>query len=210
MKKIAKSLSLFLVMILLVSTLGGCGSKKKDEQQPTSSGDSESTQSQDNSNTDFKGQTLKVAAFAGAYGTDFWDAVCKKFEDEYGVTVELTCSPQLEDIIRPSIVSGDPPDFIALAQEKDIITMMLKEDALLDLSDVVKGDIENKLLSGILDYCQPYNDGRILYTPSWYYSWGIWYNKNLMKEKGWELPKTMDEFLDLGAKAKKEGIALYT
>ena len=38
----------------------------------------------------------------------------------------------------------------------------------------------------------------------------MWYNKALFKEKGWEVPKTWDEFFELGKKAKDEGIALYT
>ncbi len=71
------------------------------------------------------------------------------------------------------------------------------------------GEFEDTLLDGILDYCQPYKDGRILYTPSWYYSWGTWYNKGLFEEKNWELPKTFDEMLALGEKAKQEGMALF-
>lgn len=216
MKKLCKGVSLLLAGALLMASLAACQKKPAGEttaQEQTTKG-TEAVQTTQGNTKDsgeesaFAGQTLEVAAFAGAYGTDFCDSVCAKFEDEYDVKVELTCSPQLGDIIRPSVVSGDPPDFIAFAQEQDIITTMIKEDALLDLSDVV-GEFKDTLLDGILDYCQPYKDGRILYTPSWYYSWGTWYNKGLFEEKNWELPKTFDEMLALGEKAKQEGMALF-
>ena len=213
MKRALRSLCLLTAMIMLISSLSACGKagSKDSTTNKTVVKEKNNSDAKETSNgkSEFAGQTLEVAAFAGAYGTDFWDTVSKMFEEEYDVKVELTASPQLADIIRPSVVSGDPPDFIAFAQEQDIISTMIKEDALLDLSDVVKGNIEDKLLTGILDYCQPYKDGRILYTPSWYYSWGTWYNKALMREKGWEIPHTLDEMLELGAKAKAEGIALY-
>ena len=210
MNKLSKWGTLLLTGAVLITTVTGCAEKAPKEEQQTKQQPEilEEEETETEEEQAFTGETLEVAAFAGAYGTEFWDQVCAKFEEEYDVTVELTCSPQLGDIIRPSVVSGDPPDFIAFAQEQDIITTMIKEDVLMDLSDVV-AEIEDTLLDGILDYCQPYKDGMILYTPSWYYSWGTWYNKALFEEKGWELPKTFDEMLELGAKAKQEGMALF-
>lgn len=211
MNKLSKWGTLLLAGTVLISTLTACADKIPEEENPQPEQQQEvlgEEETADEEEQSYAGQALEVAAFAGAYGTEFWDQACAKFEEEYGVTVELTCSPQLGDIIRPSVVSGDPPDFIAFAQEQDIITTMIKEDVLMDLSDVVT-EIEDSLLDGILDYCQPYKDGRILYTPSWYYSWGTWYNKTLFEEKGWELPKTFEEMLELGEKAKQEGMALF-
>lgn len=211
MNKLSKWGTLLLAGTVLISTLTACADKIREEESPQPEQQQEvlgEEETADEEKQPYAGQTLEVAAFAGAYGTEFWDQACAKFEEEYGVTVELTCSPQLGDIIRPSVVSGDPPDFIAFAQEQDIITTMIKEDVLMDLSDVV-AEIEDSLLDGILDYCQPYKDGRILYTPSWYYSWGTWYNKALFEEKGWELPNTFEEMLELGEKAKQEGMALF-
>jgi N-acetylglucosamine transport system substrate-binding protein len=50
-------------------------------------------------------------------------------------------------------------------------------------------------------------DGAIRVAPSdtGFEAW--WYNKALFREKGWEVPKTWDEFLTLCEKIKAEGIA---
>ena len=40
--------------------------------------------------TGFEGQTLKVAAFEGGFGSSYWQKICDDFAAAYGVTVELT------------------------------------------------------------------------------------------------------------------------
>ena len=47
-------------------------------------------------------------------------------------------------------------------------------------------------------------------APMFYSPTGLFYNASLLKEKGWEVPKTWDEMWALGDKAKAEGISLFT
>ncbi|MDU7887001.1 MAG: carbohydrate ABC transporter substrate-binding protein, partial [Clostridium perfringens] len=97
---------------------------------------------------------------------------------------------------------------------------LIKDKALVDLSDVFDREdpdnpgqkLKDKILPGFLDtpLTTPYGDGKVFLAPLYYNVTGMWYNKALFKEKGWEVPKTWDEFFELGKKAKDEGIALYT
>ena len=82
---------------------------------------------------------LNIAVFEGGYGSAYWDEIIKRFEDAYpGVTVNMQISPKIGDIIRPQIVAGNVPDFISMNDNDStgLISSMVKEHALMDLSDV--------------------------------------------------------------------------
>lgn len=105
--------------------------------------------------------------FEGGYGSDYWDEIIKRFEDAYpGVTVNMQISPKIGDIIRPQIVAGNVPDFISMNDNDStgLISSMVKEHALMDLSDVFEeGGIDDdtplkdQVIDGLLDSakCSP-------------------------------------------------------
>lgn len=72
-----------------------------------------------------------------------------------------------------------------------------------DISDVWKNvqglsDAQKKAATG--------DDGKQYFMPATYYPWAIFYRKSLFQEKGYTVPKTMDEMRTLAAKMKKDGI----
>lgn len=205
-----------LVSVLLCATMigtlaVGCGNKDKG----SDSGDAKDSGSGD-------GQVLKVAAFEGGYGAEMWDEVAKAFEETHkGVKVELTVDKKIEDVISPSMKAGDYPDVVhcATGREAALTETLTKEKGLLELTDVldmtVPGEdvtVKDKILPGFLDTLgtMPYADGVTYYAPMFYSPCGLFYNAGLLKEKGWEVPKTWDEMWELGDKAKAEGISLFT
>ena len=166
--------------------------------------------------------TLKVAAVETAYGQKMWQDVIAAFEAANpDVTVELTIDKKLEDIITPEMKSGVYPDVIlrAVGAESGLTETFIKDNNLVDLSDVltmtVPGEeitVGEKILPGFVDntITQPYGDGKTYLMPMFYGPCGLFYNKGLFTEKGWELPTTWDEMWALGDKAKEEGISLFT
>ncbi|GAA0086882.1 N-acetylglucosamine/diacetylchitobiose ABC transporter substrate-binding protein [Clostridium sp. CTA-7] len=203
MKK--RTLALLLSSLMVVSTLTGCGGKT------TSQGSS-----------DEKAKTLKIAAFEGGYGKVYWEKLKENFEKAHeGVTVELTVASNIEEVIRPQIQSGNIPDFIYLATgRKDALTeTFIKEENLHELTNVlnmkVPGEnvtVKDKLLPGFVDSyaTNPYGDGKTYLAPLFYSPTGLFYNKALFKQKGYELPKTWDQMFALGDKAKADGISLWS
>ncbi len=167
-------------------------------------------------------KVLKIAAFEGGYGKEYWETLKEKFEAaNEGVTVELTVKSNLEEVIRPQIQSGNVPDLVYLAtgREEALTETFIKEQSLHDLSNMlektVPGEnvkVKDKILPGFLatSATNPYPDGKIYLAPLFYSPTGLFYNKGLFKEKGYELPKTWDEMFKLGDKAKKDGIALFS
>lgn len=161
-----------------------------------------------------EGQTLKIAVFEGGYGADYWNAVAKLFEEANpGVTVEVTANPEIGDIIRPQILSGDAPDFIYLASsnQSGIAQALIKDFALADLTDVFAGELADKVLPGFLDtaLCQPYGDGKVYLAPMFYSPTGLWFNKTYFEANGITPPVTWDDFFALKDKITDRSVFTY-
>lgn len=209
MKK--KLVSVLLCVAMVGTMVVGCGSDKGSDKKSDKSSSGSS-----------KEKVLKVAALESAYGADMWKDVAKAFEEtEKGVKVELTVDKKLEDVISPAMKAGDYPDVVHLAtgREAGLTETLTKEKGLLPLTDVmdmtIPGEdqkVKDKIMPGFLDTLgtNPYGDGVTYYAPMFYAPCGLFYNADLLKQKGWEVPKTWDEMWALGDKAKKEGIYLFT
>ncbi|MDZ4992280.1 carbohydrate ABC transporter substrate-binding protein [Clostridium perfringens] len=215
-RKLVKMLTVACVTAIAASTFVGCGSKDeapKDNEKP-------STEQSDGSG---EKKVLEIAVFEGGFGKDYWEACIDAFEAANpDVEVKMEANPKIGDIIRPKLSSENTPDFIYLSSNdpSGIANALVKDKALVDLTDVFDREdpdnpgqkLKDKILPGFLDtpLTTPYGDGKVFLAPLYYNVTGMWYNKALLKEKGWEVPKTWDEFFALGEKAKAEGIALYT
>ncbi|MDV5105635.1 carbohydrate ABC transporter substrate-binding protein [Clostridium perfringens] len=215
-RKLVKMLTVACVTTIVASAFVGCGNKEeapKDNEKP-------STEQVEGSG---EKKVLEIAVFEGGFGKDYWDACIDAFEAEHpDVEVKMEANPKIGDIIRPKLSSENTPDFIYLSTNdpSGIANALIKDKALVDLSDVFDREdpdnpgqkLKDKILPGFLDtpLTTPYGDGKVFLAPLYYNVTGMWYNKALFKEKGWEVPKTWDEFFELGKKAKDEGIALYT
>ena len=152
---------------------------------------------------------------------DMWKEVCDAFTAETGIKVELTTDKNLEDVIGPSMKAGDYPDVVHLAtgREDALTETFIKDNALLDLTDVlgmtVPGEsakVSDKIAGGFTEtsLTNPYGDGKTYLAPMFYSPCGLFYNAGLFEEKGWNVPTTWDEMWELGDKAQKEGISLFT
>lgn len=166
--------------------------------------------------------TIDFAAVETAYGTQVWQDIIEAYKEvNPNVEFEFTQEKELEDALSPRLQSGDFPDVVmlALSRPKGLPEALIKDKALADLTDVkdlmVPGEdvkVSDKLLAGFTDSTStnPYNDGKTYLMPMFYSPTGLFYNKGLFKEKGWEVPKTWDEMWALAESAKAEGIALFT
>ncbi|MEF2245139.1 MULTISPECIES: carbohydrate ABC transporter substrate-binding protein [unclassified Paenibacillus] len=211
MKK-KKILSLTLAVSLALG-LTACGGK-------TENGSKESPNSSETPVTETR--TLKFAALETAYGADVWKDVAASFEKKVpGVKVDLTIDKNIEDVIGPSMKSGDFPDVIHLAvgQPKGLTETFVKDNNMTDLTDVLsmtipgeQSTVKDKLIPGFTEttITNPYNDGKTYLLPMFYSPTGLFYNAGLFQEKNWEVPTTWDEMWELGDKAKAEGIALFS
>lgn len=172
-----------------------------------------------NSSSDQK--VLKISGLVGGYGTKGWEKVVKSFEKKENVKVELTMDKNIAQKLRSEVQANKVPDLIYLSvgSAGAFTDTMISEKSIADISDVLNKDVlgesvkvKDKLIPGITDSfnTKPYGDGKLYLAPINYGPTGLFYDANLLKSKGWEVPKTWDEMWALGDKAKAEGIYLFT
>lgn len=139
-----KAISMMLATAMAATCLAGCGSAASSSaaassEAASSEATSAATSEASTGEKTFENTELNIAVFEGGYGSDYWDEITKRFEAAYpGVTVNMQISPKIGDIIRPQIVAGNVPDFISMNDNDStgLISSMVKEHALMDLSDV--------------------------------------------------------------------------
>ena len=129
-----KLVSMALALSLCLAMFAGCGGTPSSS-STVSSGPSSS--SEDTSTSGFENKELNIAIFEGGYGPEYWEEIVDRFEETYGVTVNMQISPTIGDIIRPQIVAGNVPDFISMNDNDTtgLISSMIRENALLDIPD---------------------------------------------------------------------------
>lgn len=169
-----------------------------------------------------KKTVLHLAALESAYGKDMWTKIADAYEEANPkVKVEITVDKNIEEVLSPQMKAGNYPDVVLLAtgRKLGLTETMIKDKALEDITGVfdknVYGEdtkVKDKLIPGFTDTLatNPYNDKKTYLAPMFYSPTGLFYNKALFEEKGWEVPKTWDEMWALGEKAKAEGISLFT
>ncbi|MFE9956572.1 ABC transporter substrate-binding protein [Micromonospora sp. NPDC005299] len=50
------------------------------------------------------------------------------------------------------------------------------------------------------------DDGKQYFVPASYYPWAVFYRKSVWQQRGYQVPKTLDDFNALGAQMKKDGL----
>lgn len=213
-----------LLALVMVFSLAACGKKPAADPKPTEdTGKKPEGEKPADDAKKFAGKTLKFAGLDGGYGTDAWKKVIAKFEELTGAKVEAQFEKKIYEVIRPQIQDGNGPDVIynSVGQESGLTETMIKEGLVMDITDVFGAKIlgedktpNDKLIKGFTGnlVTNPKGDDKVLLAPLFYGPTGLWYNKSMFKENGgkYDLPKTMDEFLALGEKAKADKVSLFT
>lgn len=212
-KRVALAIVLSLLMLLV-----GC---KADQVQP------QNAVKDSISESDTEKVELYVAAFEGAYGSDFWEDIKKGFEETYkdkGYTLRIVSNAKIEDVVTPQIRSGKGPDVMYLGTDRPsgFTQKLIASGSLLNLNDVLEREVpgekikvKDKILDGFLDTTatMPYADGDTFLLPLFYSVNGLFYNAALFNEDGaggkYKLPVTWEDFLALGEQAAARGQKLF-
>ncbi|TCM46669.1 N-acetylglucosamine/diacetylchitobiose ABC transporter substrate-binding protein [Kribbella sp. VKM Ac-2568] len=157
--------------------------------------------------------TVDAVIFNGGYGYDYVTFAANIVQQKHaGSTVKVAPSTQIAQQLQPRFVGGNPPDLIDNSGANSIGFNTIL-DQLATLDDVFEANnlegtkIADTLYAGVK---APGTFGdkfvAINYVLTLY---GLWYSDSLFKANGWTPPKTYDEALDLGAKAKAKGKYLF-
>lgn len=161
-----------------------------------------------------EGSAVDAVVFDGGYGTDYVDFAGSLISSKVpGVTVSVSASTAIAQELQPRFVAGDPPDIFANDGAGNIPTATVL-DQLATLDDV--WDATNydgvKVSDAVFPSVKADGtiDGKFIQMPYVMTLVSLWYSKSLFDANGWTPPKTWDEMLELGAKAKAKDLYLFT
>lgn len=190
MKK--RVLGLILAITFLVMSVTGCGQSAKND------GGETGTVTEAAANNKEK-QTITFWYHDGnPTSNSIFEETIKKFEEKYPqYKVEYVGLPSDSYLQKYNIAvaTNSVPDVISI-RDMDI-SSFVDQDALMCLDDVYEGfDQKDSLDTATMDAVRSCVVDKKLYCLPQYITTDIcWANTKLMKEKGIEVPKTMDEFM---------------
>ncbi|GAA3859802.1 N-acetylglucosamine/diacetylchitobiose ABC transporter substrate-binding protein [Leifsonia kafniensis] len=153
--------------------------------------------------------TVDAVIFKGGYGIDYATFAGKQVEKvQAGSTVKVTPQTNIAQTLQPRFVSGNPPDVIDNSGA-NLIGINTIRDQLEDLTSVVEAkNYEGKVIKDTLypGVIEPGTfDGKFVQLNYVLTVYAMWYSAALFETNGWTVPKTWDEMMDLGGKAKAAG-----
>ncbi|WP_344753543.1 N-acetylglucosamine/diacetylchitobiose ABC transporter substrate-binding protein [Gryllotalpicola koreensis] len=157
--------------------------------------------------------TVEAVIFNGGYGYDYVSFAAQQAKKQFPkATFKVSPSTQIAQQLQPRFVGGNPPDLIDNSGAGNIGFNTIL-DQLSTLDDVFEAD--NYEGTKIADTLYPAVkvpgtfSGKFVAINYVMTVYGMWYSASLYEENGWTPPKTWDEALDLGAKAKAAGKYLF-
>jgi N-acetylglucosamine transport system substrate-binding protein len=153
--------------------------------------------------------TVDAVIFKGGYGIDYAEFAGKQVEGfQKGTTVKVSPQTNIAQTLQPRFVAGNPPDVIDNSGA-NLIGINTIRDQLETLDDVINATnyegkvIKDTLYSGVIE--PGTFDGKFVQLNYALTVYALWYSASLFEENGWTVPKTYDEMLELGGKAKAKG-----
>jgi len=153
---------------------------------------------------------LEIPIFVGGFGIDFFLETARLYEENHpGIKVNLYGDARIANKMRIRVLGGDFPD----ATDAELPWHeLIQAGKVADLRPYLEGSNwegdqrwMDTFLPGSLDsWSMP--DGGIYAIPFSRAVMGIYYNRALFREHGWEIPRTWDDFFQLCREIREAGI----
>lgn len=189
------------------STSPSSGASASPSASPSDSGSAAPGASQTKLTGDFE-----IQYFVGGYGDKWWKKVIADFKAANpDLNVIEDGGPKINDQNKPRWIGGNPPDFVYIDGPNLNDRQMVEDGQLEDLTDWLQTatNIDGDKILDILAQAPQKYDGKIYNIPLVLNSWGIFWDKALFKEKGWQEPTNFDEFMQVSETIKAAGITPF-
>jgi N-acetylglucosamine transport system substrate-binding protein len=228
MIKRMKLLTIILVVALVIASLSACqsntGNQENKGQSPTSSEEAATAPTiavyEENGLPKEEKVILKVGFFEAGMGREWFDNAMASFKQKFpNVSFEVTYSPKIADVISTKIAANKDEDMFDIfspvlpggASAQIPLVEANKLESQEDLWDRAAFDGNGKTLKDLSIPGEFEGSPRVLGNtyalPNSVTTTGLFYNKNLFEQHGWnQNPNTWSEFLQLGEDIKSKGI----
>ena len=208
-------MTLFLSGMMVLTALTGCGASNG---TGTESASSQATSEGAKSSS---GETLQMITWSNEGTVNALKELNEKFKEETGITVELTEVPSqdYESLLNTRLAANDVDIFCYTSDSRAFAQPVVDwapTDQLTWESIITGGNALD--LSGYdwiknwntgAEVCK-YKDGIYGIATGMTIMNGIFYNKKMFEDNGWQEPKTWDEFITLCENIKATGVAPLT
>ena len=155
---------------------------------------------------------LEVVIFAGGYGAEYAQNATEIYSDLYPeAPIEFATTQRPQEQYQARLVAGDPPDVMDNSGAGAFnSTTLVNEGQLAPLTDLMEAPAYGQEDLTFADTLIPGSQSLGLFDNSQYVlkyvlsMYGIWYNRALLEEMGWEYPQTWDDMLALCQQIRDE------
>lgn len=203
-----KKLALFLVATLLLGLLAGCGQGEEPTQDadtpPSESAEPSAPDGSSDETGDSSEKTnldLNILWSAGGNG-EYVNNTVATLEGKYGLNIDIEYNPKAHEVFRPLLLAGEPPDIVMVQHSFFDYFKAIEEGAFTPISEYVElpaDGTDEKVIdiigSDIVNSMRMNGDAYIILSNMNVN--GLYYNKAMFDEHGWEAPTTWQEFVDL-------------
>jgi alpha-glucoside transport system substrate-binding protein len=146
-----------------------------------------------------------IAVWSGQEQANFM-AVLKPFEDSTGIKVDYTSTRDEDAILRSNVAAGNPPD-LAAAPSPQLLTQFAQQGKVVPLNNAVDMTaLQANYAKSWIDLGEPLKDGKLYQIFSWVDLKGlIWYDPINFQAKGYNVPKSWDDLVNLQTQIKQSG-----
>src|SRR6202030_1544451 len=146
-----------------------------------------------------------IAVWSGQEQANFM-AVLKPFEDQTGIKVDYTSTRDEDAILRSNVAAGNPPD-LAAAPSPQLLTQFAQQGKVVPLNNAVDMTaLQANYAKSWIDLGEPLKDGKLYQIFSWVDLKGlIWYDPANFQAKGYSVPTSWDQLVNLQAQIKSGG-----
>ncbi|MCL2514564.1 MAG: N-acetylglucosamine/diacetylchitobiose ABC transporter substrate-binding protein [Microbacteriaceae bacterium] len=157
--------------------------------------------------------SIEAVIFNGGYGYDYVQFAADQVKKQFPkVTAKVSPSTQIAQELQPRFVGGNPPDLIDNSGANNIgfntIASQLETlDDVFEANNYEGTKISDTLYPAVKE--PGTFSGKFIAMNYVMTVYGVWYSASLFEQNGWTVPKTWDDALALGAKAKAMGKYLF-
>lgn len=156
--------------------------------------------------SEFAGEELSILVSAG-WMDNRYDATIARFEETYGVTVDLQTIPadQYSDILMSKLATDSCADIFWIQSNPFAIESVIIDPEAYCL-DQTGAEWESVIPEARLSSCK--YDDKLYGMQIWHNSpeYVMVYNKTMFEENGWEVPTTYEEFKTLCGQIAETGV----
>ncbi|MGK5529622.1 N-acetylglucosamine/diacetylchitobiose ABC transporter substrate-binding protein [Streptomyces sp. URMC 129] len=160
---------------------------------------------------------LDVVVFDGGYGDEYARDAERIYQADHG-PVDHTTTQEIQSVLQPRMVQGDPPDVInnSGAQAMDIAAL-IRNGRLRDLTELLDAPslddpavpVRDTLMPGTVEMGQ-FGDAAVHRLNYAFTVHGQWYSRTALERLDVAYPRTWDEMIAVCETAKRAGIAGWT